>query len=54
VNCYDESDPDNEIFGLSVLESIILDTLADKESALSNYYYFKNNAIPARLLIARE
>lgn len=54
VNCFDETDPDNEIFGLSVLESIIYDTLADSEAALANYFYFKNSAIPARLLIAKD
>lgn len=54
VNCMDETDPDNELFGLSVLESILYDTLADQEAALANYYYFKNSAIPARLLIAKD
>lgn len=54
VNCFDESDPDNQLFWLSVLESLLYETLADQESAISNYYYFKNNAMPSRLLIAKE
>lgn len=46
----DEQDPDNEIFGLSILEGIIYEVLADSEASLTNYYYFKNNAIPATLI----
>lgn len=52
VRCYDELDPDNEIFGLSYMEGIILDILADNESALMNYHYFKNSAMPSIILKA--
>ena len=52
VSCYDELDPDNEVFGLSTMEGIIIDILSDNESALMNYSYFKNNAIPSLILKA--
>lgn len=50
VNCYDELDPDNEVFGLSIMEGIILEILADNESSLTNYHYFKNSAVPSMVL----
>lgn len=46
----DETDPDNEIFGLSILESVIYEVLADSEASMTNYYYFKNNAIPSTII----
>jgi len=46
----DEQDPDNEVFGLSTLEGAIYEILADSEASLTNYYYFKNNAIPATMV----
>jgi HK97 family phage portal protein len=52
VNCFDETDPDNEIFGLSIMEGIILEILSDNESALMNYNYFKNSAVPSMVLMA--
>lgn len=49
-----ESDPDNEIFWLSVIEWLSIDILADNESALSNYHFFKNWAIPSSLIILED
>ena len=54
VHCYDEKDPDNEVFWLSLLEGIITEVLADDEAGLSNYHYFKNNTIPSMLLKVNE
>lgn len=54
VHCYDEKDPDNEVFGLSLLEGIVTEVLADDEASLSNYHYFKNNTIPSMLLRVNE
>ena len=54
VHCYDEKDPDNEVFWLSLLEWIITEVLADDEASLSNYHYFKNNTIPSMLLRVNE
>lgn len=51
VHFYDELDPDNEIFGMSPMEWIIIDVMADTESGLSNYYFFKNSAIPSQLFV---
>lgn len=51
---YSEKDPDNEIFGLSPMEGIITDVLADDEAALTNYYYFKNSAVPSQLIVLEE
>jgi len=51
VHFYDELDPDNEIFGMSPMEGIIVDVMADTESWLSNYYFFKNSSIPSQLFI---
>ena len=34
------------------MESIMLEILADNESALMNYYYFKNSAVPSMILRA--
>lgn len=50
----DEPDPDNEIFGLSLMEGLIIDVLADTEAWESNYYFFKNNAVPWQLIILDE
>lgn len=54
LHCYNELDPDNEIFWFSPMEWIITDVLAENESALTNYYYFKNNAIPSQLIVLEE
>ena len=50
VNCFIDLDPDNEVFGLSTIETIILEALSDDESALMNYHYFKNSAVPSMLI----
>lgn len=51
---YLEKDPDNEKMWLSIVEGIITDVLADDESWLTNYYYFKNSAIPSQLIVLQE
>lgn len=50
INCFNDLDPDNEIFGLSTIECIILEALSDDESAIMNYHYFKNSAVPSMLI----
>lgn len=47
-------DIDNEIFWMWLVEWLVIDILSEDEAALSNYYYFKNNAIPTSLVILEE
>ncbi len=49
-----ESDPDNELFGISIMEALMIDVLSDNEANLSNYNFFKNGAIPGSLIILDE
>ena len=53
-HCYQELDPDNEATGLSPLEGLITDVLADTEAGLTNYYFFKNSAVPWHLVVLDE
>ncbi len=54
LHCFDELDSDNEVFWQSPMEWIVIDVLADDEAMLTNYYYFKNNAVPSQLIILEE
>lgn len=47
----DMLDHDNEVFGISKVETLVYDILGDTESAKSNYSYFKNNAIPSSIIV---
>lgn len=51
IQYFDDSDLDNPIFGISILETIVPDVLGDEEAALSNYYFFNNDSIPSALYI---
>lgn len=53
-HCFQELDPDNETTGLSPLEGLITDVLADTEAGLTNYYFFKNSAVPWHLVVLDE
>lgn len=33
------------------MEGLIVDVLADTEAGLSNYYFFKNNAVPSQIIV---
>jgi len=46
----DAPDPDNEVLGISKVETLVYDIMTDKESWRSNYAFFKNNAIPSTLI----
>ena len=46
----DMLDPDNEVQGISKVETLTYDIMSDKESGRSNYAFFKNNAIPSTLI----
>lgn len=47
-------DPDNEILGLSKIETLLYDVMWDDEAMKSNYAFFKNNAIPNTILILED
>jgi len=49
-----EPDPDNELFGVSIMEALMIDILSDDEASLSNYAFFKNWAIPGSLVILED
>jgi tRNA A58 N-methylase Trm61 len=46
-----DADPDNEIYGFGIMESLVLDIMADTEASRANYGLFKNNMIPAQMII---
>lgn len=47
----DKVDMDNEVFGISKVETLVYDILWDKEAAITNYSFFKNNAQPSSLVV---
>lgn len=47
----DSIDHDNEVFGISKVETLVYDILWDEEAGKSNYSFFKNNAIPSSVII---
>lgn len=48
------SDIDNPIFWMSLLEGIVYDVMWDKEANISNYYFFKNDALPSALYVLEQ
>lgn len=46
----DMIDPDNEVMGISKIETLCYDIMADKEAGRSNYSFFKNNTIPNTII----
>jgi phage portal protein BeeE len=54
IHFYEELDPDNELIGMSRVESLITELLTDDEASLSNYYFFKNSSIPGQVIILDE
>lgn len=54
IHFYEELDPDNEMIGMSRVESLITELLTDDEASLSNYYFFKNSSIPGQVIILDE
>jgi len=47
----DKVDLDNPLFWLSKVETLVYDIKWDAEASKSNYWFFKNNWIPAQLVI---
>lgn len=48
-----DSDLDNPIFGISPLETLVIDVLGDEEANISNYYFFQNDNIPSALFVLK-
>jgi HK97 family phage portal protein len=46
-----DDDPDNELLGMSPLETALWEARSDIAAAQSNYYFFENDAVPANLYI---
>ena len=46
----DSIDPDNEVFWISKVETLVYDVMGDSESSKSNYAYFKNNWVPSTII----
>lgn len=51
LHAKDKIDMDNEVFGISKVETLCYDLLGDKEAAQVNYSFFKNDALPASLVM---
>lgn len=50
----DDTDLDSPVFGISKLETLVLDVMGDEEASLSNYHFFGNDSIPSALFVLRE
>lgn len=51
ITVKNDDDLDNPVFGISPLETIVVDVLGDEEANLSNYAYFQNDGIPSALYV---
>lgn len=49
-----DTDPMNEVFGMSPLEPAIWEARTDAQAMLANYYFFENNALPAAQYILED
>jgi phage portal protein BeeE len=54
IHVKSNTDFDNPLFGMTVLETIVLDVMADDEANLSNYFFFQNDAIPSALYVLEK
>lgn len=48
-----DNDLDNPVFGISPLETLVVDVLGDEEANMSNYYFFQNDNIPSALFVLK-
>lgn len=51
ITFMEDEDMDNPVFGISPLETIVVDVLGDEEANLSNHAYFQNDGIPSALYV---
>lgn len=47
-------DIDNPLYGMSILEALVLDVMGDEEAGQSNYHFFVNDNIPSAVYVLRE
>lgn len=47
-------DMDNPAFGMTIMETLVLDVMGDEEASLSNYHFFGNDSIPSALFVLKE
>lgn len=50
----DNRDLDNPLYGMSILETLVLDVMGDEEAGQSNFYFFANDNIPSAVYILAE
>lgn len=50
----DNVDMDNPAFAMSLLEGLVPDVFGDDQAAISNAYFFQNDAMPSSLYILEE
>lgn len=49
-----DEDPDNELLGMSPLETALWEARTDISAAQSNYYFFENDAVPSNVYVLDE
>jgi HK97 family phage portal protein len=49
-----DDDPDNEMFGMSPLETALWEARTDIAAAQSNYHFFENDAVPATMYVTEQ
>jgi phage portal protein BeeE len=54
IHIKDTTDPDNPVFGMTIMETLVLDVMGDEEASLSNYHFFGNDSIPSALFVLKE
>lgn len=53
IHIVDDQDMDNPLFGISQMETLVVDVLGDEEANMSNYAYFTNDGIPSAVYILK-
>lgn len=50
----ENTDLDNPLYGMPILETLVLDVMGDEEAGQSNYHFFANDNIPSAVYVLRE
>jgi HK97 family phage portal protein len=54
IHVRENRDIDNPLYGISILETLVLDVMGDEEAGQSNYHFFVNDNIPSAVYVLRE
>lgn len=54
IHVRENRDIDNPLYGISILEALVLDVMGDEEAGQSNYHFFVNDNIPSAVYVLRE